>query len=64
MKTLTEYNIYEGLSNDVTTQEWSASEECSTFTKIVIDYAEENNLTSNQEFINFLDTINELSVRY
>lgn len=30
----------------------------------IIDYAEENNLTSSQEFINFLDTINELSVRY
>lgn len=30
----------------------------------VIDYAEENNLTNSQEFLNFLDKINELSVRY
>ena len=30
----------------------------------VIDYADENNLTNSQEFLNFLDTINELSVRY
>ena len=30
----------------------------------IIDYAEENNLTSSQEFINFLDSINEYSVRY
>lgn len=30
----------------------------------VIDYADENNLTNSQEFLNFLDEINELSVRY
>lgn len=30
----------------------------------VIDYADENNLTNSQEFLNFLDTINEISVRY
>lgn len=30
----------------------------------VIDYAEENNLTNSQEFLNFLDTVNEISVRY
>lgn len=30
----------------------------------VIDYADENNLTNGQEFLNFLDTINEISVRY
>ena len=36
------YYFNENLSNDVTTQEWSASEECSTFTKIVVDYAKEN----------------------
>jgi len=29
-----------------------------------IKYAEDNELTNTQEFINFLDTINELSVRY
>jgi hypothetical protein len=29
-----------------------------------INYAEENNLTNTQEFINFLDTINELSVSH
>lgn len=28
----------------------------------VIKYAEDNNLTNTQEFINFLDKINELSV--
>lgn len=30
----------------------------------VIEYAEKNNLTNTQEFINFLDKINELSVTY
>lgn len=30
----------------------------------IIDYAEENNLTNSQEFLNFLDKINEISVRY
>ena len=29
-----------------------------------INYAEENNLTNTQEFINFLDTVNELSVSH
>lgn len=29
-----------------------------------IEYAENNELTNSQEFINFLDTINELSVSY
>lgn len=30
----------------------------------VILYAENNDLTNSQEFIDFLDTINELSVSY
>ena len=30
----------------------------------VIKYAEYNNLTNTQEFINFLDKINELSVSH
>lgn len=30
----------------------------------VIDYAEENDLTNTQEFINFLDRVNELSVSH
>lgn len=30
----------------------------------VIKYAEDNNLTNTQEFINFLDKINELSVSH
>ena len=30
----------------------------------VIDYAEENNLTNTQEFLDFLDILNEVSVRY
>lgn len=30
----------------------------------VIKYAEDNNLTNTQEFINFLDAINELSVSH
>lgn len=29
-----------------------------------INYAENNELTNSQEFINFLDKINELSVKY
>jgi len=30
----------------------------------VINYAEENNLTNTQEFLDFLDKINEISVSY
>lgn len=30
----------------------------------VIEHAEQNNLTNSQEFINFLDTLNEISIRY
>lgn len=30
----------------------------------VIQYAEQNNLTNTQEFLDFLDTINKLSVSY
>ena len=30
----------------------------------IIKYAEENNLTNEQEFINFLDKMNELSVSH
>lgn len=44
------YYFNKSLSNDVTTQEWSASEECSTFTKSVIDYAEENKLSIPDAF--------------
>ena len=29
-----------------------------------IDYAEENNLTNSQEFLDFLDKLNEISVSY
>ena len=29
-----------------------------------IDYAEENNLTNTQEFLDFLDKLNEISVSY
>ena len=29
-----------------------------------IDYAEENDLTNTQEFLDFLDIVNEISVRY
>lgn len=32
--------------------------------KEVITYAEQNQLTSTQEFINFLDKLNELSVSH
>jgi hypothetical protein len=30
----------------------------------VIEYAEQNNLTNSQEFINFLDELNALSIKY
>lgn len=30
----------------------------------VIDYAEENNLTNDQDFLEFLDLLNSISVRY
>ena len=32
--------------------------------KAIVNYAENNNLTNTQEFINFLDKINELSVSH
>ena len=32
--------------------------------QLTIDYAEENNLTNTQEFLDFLDIINELSVSH
>ena len=32
--------------------------------KQIIEYAEENNLTNTQEFLNFLDEINKISVSY
>ena len=32
--------------------------------KQIIEYAEENNLTNSQEFLNCLDEINRLSVSY
>lgn len=32
--------------------------------KQIIEYAKENNLTNTQEFLNFLDEINKLSVSY
>lgn len=30
----------------------------------VIEHAEQNNLTNSQEFINFLDELNAISIRY
>ena len=32
--------------------------------KQIVEYAEENNLTNTQEFIDFLDELNEISVSY
>lgn len=32
--------------------------------KAIVNYAENNNLTNSQDFLNFLDTINKLSVKY
>lgn len=32
--------------------------------QLVIKYAEDNNLVNSQEFINFLDEVNEISVKY
>lgn len=32
--------------------------------QLSIKYAEDNNLTNTQEFINFLDIVNELSVSH
>lgn len=32
--------------------------------KQIIEYAEENNLTNTQEFINFLDELNKISVSH
>lgn len=30
----------------------------------IVNYAEENDLTNEQEFITFLDILNEFSIRY
>lgn len=30
----------------------------------IVEYAEENNLTNTQEFLDFLDELNKISVRY
>lgn len=35
-----------------------------TNVQIAFNYAEKNELTNTQEFINFLDKLNELSVKY
>ena len=32
--------------------------------QLSINYAEENNLTNTQEFLDFLDKLNEISVSY
>ena len=32
--------------------------------QLTINYAEENNLTNTQEFLDFLDIVNELSVSH
>ena len=32
--------------------------------QLAINYAEENNLTNTQEFLDFLDIVNELSVSH
>ena len=32
--------------------------------QLSINYAEENDLTNTQEFLDFLDILNEVSVRY
>ena len=32
--------------------------------QLTINYAEENNLTNTQEFLDFLDIVNELSVTH
>ena len=32
--------------------------------KHIIEYAEENNLTNTQEFLDFLDELNKISVSY
>lgn len=44
------YYFNKVLSDDKITQEWNASEECSTFTKIVIDFAEANKLNIHDAF--------------
>jgi hypothetical protein len=31
---------------------------------VIIDYAERNELTNTQQFLDFLDILNEVSVRY
>lgn len=56
------YYFNKELYRDNRTDDWSGSEECSTFTKIVVDYAEENECDIKTAFYKLMnETINEIN---
>lgn len=53
------YYFYNELCNDKRTDEWCGSEECATFTRIVVDYANKNGCAIYDAFHEIMDeTIN------
>lgn len=56
------YYFYNELCNDKRTDEWCGSEECATFTRIVVDYANENGCDINAAFYEIMDeTVNKIN---
>ena len=51
------YYFKKELYRDERTDEWSCSEECSVFTKMVLDYAEENECDINFAFYELMDDV-------
>ena len=49
------YYFKEDLYDDDRTEDWCGSEECATFTKIVVDYAEENGWDIDIAFCKIMD---------
>ena len=51
------YYFYKELHEEHRTREWSGSEECSTFAKKVLDYAEENGCAVDFAFYKLMDDV-------
>lgn len=56
------YYFNKELFNDSRTEDWCGSEECSTFTKTIVDYAEENECNIDFAFFKLMnETINKIN---
>ena len=56
------YYFNEEVFNDERTDDWCGSEECSTFTRIIVDYAKENGCDIVEAFYKLMDeTINKIN---